>query len=294
MSHMVHVSNYLIYEVITILKLNIHMEKAHISKLRIYPIKSLGHVEVEEAEIGIRSLKYDRQFAMVDENGRYVNGKRTGRVNQLQSKFDLSTGSIWLAEKGNEEAIQFELRAGNADLDKYLSEFFDIKLNLVQNDKGEFMDIPAASSVTVVSEASLKALQKDLDRHSLESMRLRFRTNVELAGVGPYWEEQLFQQPGIGMRFRMGKVEMIGVSPRARCNVPPQDPNSGEMDYHFVKNMIASRNTHLPEGSTLLQYGRTAYFLTVNVYLPETQVGKKLYLNDEIEILEPVDLNTQR
>lgn len=269
------------------------MEKAKISKLRIYPIKSLGHVEVEETEIGIYSLVNDRLFAMVDENGRYMNGKRNWRVNQLKTEFDLSNKLVWFSDKNGDERKRFELKEGNVELDNYLSDFFDTKLKLLQNEKGGFMDIPKASSLTVVSESSLNLLQKDLDKHSLENMRLRFRTNVELSGVDAYWEEELFHQQEVGMRFKMGEVEMIGVSPRARCNVPPQNPDSGEMDYSFVKSMVQSRQNHVASVNRLLKFGRAPYFLTVNVFLPETEVGKKLKLGDEIEILEPIRLSAE-
>lgn len=266
------------------------MKEAHISKLRIYPIKSLAHIEVEEIELGIHSLKNDRLFAMVDKNGRFVNGKRTHLVNQLKVEYDLPNKTIRLSNKNEDEINTFELREGNEDLDNYLSDFFDIPLNLKQNSNGQFMDIPAESSLTLVSEASLQLLQKELERYSLENIRMRFRSNIELVGVGAFWEEQLFRAPGTGMLFKIGDVEMTGISPRARCNVPPQNPTSGEIDYHFVKDMISSRNKHPQTNKKILQYGRQSYFLTVNVYVDKSEAGKKLSLNDKVEILEPVQL----
>jgi len=135
------------------------MKEAHISKLRIYPIKSLSHIEVEEIKLGIHSLKNDRLFAMVDKNGRFVNGKRTHLVNQLKVEYDLPNKTIQLSDKNEDKTNVFELREDNEDLDNYLSNFFDIPLNLKQNSNGQFMDIPAESSLTVVSEASLQLLQ---------------------------------------------------------------------------------------------------------------------------------------
>lgn len=267
------------------------MEKARISKLRIYPIKSLGHVEIEEAEVGIFALKNDRLYAMVDKDGRYMNGKRNWKVNQLKSEYDLPNGLILLSDKKGGERKSFKLKDGNTELDNYLSDFFETKVKLIKNELGEFMDIPKASSLTVISKASLEYLQKDLKQHSLENMRLRFRTNVELSGVSAFWEEQLYQQPGTGIRFKIGEVEMIGISPRARCNVPPQNPNTGEMDYNFVKNVIQSRNNHEEIANKLLQYGRATYFLTINILLPQTETGKKLRIGDEVEILESVKLS---
>ena len=61
--------------------------KPFLSKIRLYPVKSLDPIEVTEAEVGIRSLLYDREFAMVTKDWRYVNGKRTGRVNELKTEF---------------------------------------------------------------------------------------------------------------------------------------------------------------------------------------------------------------
>ena len=266
------------------------MKNPRIARLRVYPIKSLDPVEVQEAEIGVRSLKDDRLFAMVDETGRYINGKRTGRVNQLKAEYDLSNRLVTLSERKGEEKETFELRAGNNELNEYLSNFFGINLTLMENTQGEFMDIPSISSVTIVSEASLKSLQQDFNNHTLEDLRLRFRTNIEIADVDAYWEEKLFGIPDVGMRFRVGNVEMIGVSPRARCNVPPQHPFTGELDKTFVRKMIESRNNNLPADSTLLQHGRNTYYLTVNVYVPDHETGKHIKVNDYLEIKEAVNL----
>jgi len=134
------------------------MKKAHISRLRIYPIKSLGHIEVEATVIGIHSLKNDRLFAMIDKDGRYVNGKRTNKVNLLKTNFDLANNLIKFSNKENGEQAIFELKEGNPELDNYLSDFFNVSLNLIQNEQGQFMDIPLQSSLTVVSEASLQSV----------------------------------------------------------------------------------------------------------------------------------------
>jgi len=266
------------------------MQNPYISKIRIYPVKSLDPIEVEEAEIGIRSLKHDRTFAMLANDGRFINGKRTGRVNQLKTEYDLEENLIHLTPRSGGATNTFELKEGNKKLNEYLELFFEMKLNLLHRTKGELMDIPGTSSVTVVSEASLQSLQNDFSDKTLEDIRLRFRTNIEISGVDAYWEENLFSTPGIGMKFLVGDVEMVGVSPRARCNVPPRNPLTGETDKTFVKKMIASRNNSLPEESKLPLYGNS-YHLTVNTYVPESQQGKVIKLGDPVRILEPVNLN---
>lgn len=259
-------------------------EVAHVSKLHIYPIKALGHIELSEALIGEHSLVNDRVFAMVDKTGRYLNGKRTSQVNLLKTTYDLERGAVTFLDTRTDSATEFELREGNDRLDEYLSDFFSMKLNLKYNVEGQFMDIPIVAALTVVSEASLRSLQKDLGQHSLESLRLRFRSTVEIAGVEAYWEENLYGKPDTDLHFKIGDVNLIGISPRARCSVPPQDPISGEIDRSFMKAMIDSRTKSMPKQSLLSDYGQVPYYLSVNVSLPKSETGKILRLQDEVVI----------
>ena len=62
---------------------------ASISKIRIFPIKSLNHIELSEVEIGVRSIQGDQVFAILDDNGHYINGKRTNLVNLLDANFEI-------------------------------------------------------------------------------------------------------------------------------------------------------------------------------------------------------------
>lgn len=266
------------------------MNKPFVSKIRIYPIKSLDALELNQAEIGIRSLKGDREFAMLAEDGRYVNGKRTGRVNQLHTEFDLENNSITVKERGTDLSETFELNPENEDLKAYLQDFFGLNLYVLQRHKGELMDIPGASSVTLIGEGSLQSLNSDFPRHSLEDIRMRFRSNIEIGGVEPYWEETLVKAPGVGIKFSIGDVEMIGISPRARCNVPPKNPLTGETNKNFVKTMMDSREASLPENSVLPQFGGN-YHIAVNTYIPETEAGKMISVGDPIRIIGPVNLS---
>lgn len=267
------------------------MENPILARIRIYPVKSLDPIELTEAEVGIHSLRYDREFAMLGEDGGFVNGKRTGRVNQLKANYDLPGQLIQLSLRSGGEVKEFHLVKDRELIEKYLSDFFEMKLHFLQRTRGELMDIPGSSSVTIVSEASLSSLQKDMPGHSLDDLRLRFRANLELSGINAFEEEWLFGDPGIGMRFRIGEVEMIGISPRARCNVPPRNPFTGETDKSFVRNVIQSRSKSLPVDSRLPEYGNF-YHLTVNTYIPESQKGKILRVGDKLELIEPVDLSS--
>lgn len=266
------------------------MENPHIASIQIYPVKALDPISLDQVEMGTYSIKHDRAFALLAEDGRFVNGKRTGMVNQLKAGYDLQNQSISLSSRADGEKQTFELRENNPLLTEYLNDFFNMKVTLIHRTNGELMDIPKSSSITIVSNASIESLHQDLPDHSLKDLRLRFRANLEIGNVDPYWEEQLFQEPGTGVHFTAGDVEMIGVSPRARCNVPPRDPLTGETNKQFIKKMMESRATSLPEESKLPSHGGL-YHLTVNTFLPENQTGKKLSIGDEVKILGPIKLS---
>ncbi len=264
------------------------IEGPHISRIRIYPVKSLDPIELDHAEMGTYGLKDDRNFAMMADNVHLINGKRTGLVNSLKAEYDLEQGLITLSKRGDSEKESFELREENRELEAYLSSHFGMKLTLVHDTNGGLQDVPKRGSVSIVTEATLRSLQEDLKMEDLENLRLRFRTNIEISGVEAYWEDRLFNTPGKGVRFTIGDVEMVGICPRVRCNVPPRDPFTGETDKAFAKTMMASRAKHLPSDSHLYEYGNS-YHLCVDTYISPQEKGKVIRLGDEVKPLELLD-----
>lgn len=260
------------------------MQNPHVAFIQIFPIKALDPVILQEAKVAPHALEFDRRFAMLAEDGRYVNGKRTGKVNALKAEFDLENRVLSLGLRKGGSREKFELRGGNPALEAYLSDFFGMKIAFLERERGELMDMPEVAGLTVLSTNSLESLRRDMPRHSLEDLRLRFRSTIELDGVPAYWEDQLFGAPGTEVRFRLGEVEAVGLSPRARCTVPPRNPQTGDSENNFAKLMTLSRQEHLPEGSALPEYGHF-YHLAVNVRIPESEIGKTIRVGDPIELL---------
>lgn len=127
------------------------MLKPFIKRIRIYPIKSLDPIAIQKSDIGIRSLKHDRSFAMLAEDGRFVNGKRTGLVNTLKAEYDIENSTVKFSQRNEDQKFTFELRESNDELNDFLSNYFNIKLFLLHRTKGELMDIPSASREAVFS-----------------------------------------------------------------------------------------------------------------------------------------------
>ena len=64
------------------------MQTPYLAKILLYPIKSLDGIEVEQATIlSSGALQYDREFAFVDGQNRFVNGKRYPQIHLLRSQF---------------------------------------------------------------------------------------------------------------------------------------------------------------------------------------------------------------
>lgn len=263
--------------------------KPYLNRIAIYPIKSLDPIELQAVEVGVRSLLHDREFAMVAENGRALNGKRSGLVCTLRAEFDIENQTVSFSLRDSNTQHTFSLVDETRPIGEYLSEFFGERVVIVRNTHGRLMDIPDVSSVTLVSEASLQSLRGEFSEHTLYNLRLRFRANLELAGVDAFWEETLIGPPGSGTRFRIGEVEMIAVSPRARCNVPPRDPQTGIPDKEFMRRMVKNRKISLPAESHIPEFG-SLYHLTINTFLPDSELGKWLRIGDQLEIISRVDL----
>ena len=86
------------------------------------------------------------------------------------------------------------------------------------------------------------------------------------------------------MEFKIGEVSMFGMSPRGRCVVPTRNPETGEVIHAFPKMFARQRAASLPEWSTLNEYGHH-YHLTVNCYIPATEVGKWIEVGNEVKIM---------
>jgi len=255
-----------------------------LSKIRIYPIKSLDPVELSQVKIGVRSLLGDRRYALIHEDGGFINGKRTGRVNQLETSFDGALEQVSFQTRGIGEKITFHLEREKQEIERYLSEFFSMKVHFLRNDQGRLLDVPDESAVTVVAQETYQELSDALS-DPLDRLRLRFRANLEISQVPSYWEELLVSgNSETGVPFRIGEVNFLGIRLRARCNVPPRNPFTGETDKTFIKKMLASRESSVPPWSSIRNLD-SLYHLTVDTFIPDAETGKEIKVGDHLEIL---------
>jgi uncharacterized protein YcbX len=251
-----------------------------VCRIEIFPIKSLDGVTVEEAGVtpgGI--LENDRIYAIMDEEGKFMNGKRTARVHQLRSAFDPKFAEVRLWENGG-SPTQFAL-SDLPPINKWLSDFFSLAVSLHRNPEKGFPDDTIAFGPTIASLESLQAIQQWYPGVALESVRRRFRANLEITGGAPFCEDHLFGAPDTLKPFQVGPVKFLGHNPCQRCVVPTRDPDSGEGIAGFQKTFMQMRKDKLPEWSDARRFNHF-YRFAINTSIPPTEAGKHLRLGDDI------------
>lgn len=256
-----------------------------LSRITIYPVKSHDGISLDKAVITEGGcLLHDREYAISDEEGNFITGKTNPLVHSLRSTVDFDNEIISFRKQHETSWNQFHLQKERSAIQSYLTDHFGVRTLLFRNKTGRFMDIPDISGVTALSTSSLQSVSAWYSNMNLEETRKRFRATIEISGVPAFWEDHLFSKEGRGIEFKVGKVTMFGMSPRARCVVPTRNPETGDVTHAFPKSFARNRAASLPEWSNLNEYGHH-YYLTVNCYIPATEIGKWIEAGDEVKIL---------
>ncbi|BAY18619.1 MOSC domain-containing protein [Anabaenopsis circularis NIES-21] len=270
----------------------------YLAKILVYPIKSLDGVEVPQAEVlSSGALKGDREFAIFDVQGKFVNGKRHPKIHLLracytslfgESQFSISTKILSLKIPNYNLPQVFNLDIEKQTLATALSDFFGFSLTIEQNSLMGFPDDTDSPGPTVISTETLTEVASWFPGMSVDEMRRRLRANIEIAGVPPFWEDQLFSEPNKLVSFRVGNVLFYGVNPCQRCIVPTRHPDSATAYPDFQKIFIQKRQATLPEWVKSSHFNHF-YRLSVNTRLPRSESGKILQIGEEIKIIADIN-----
>lgn len=260
-----------------------HMS-AILHRITIYPIKSLDGVSVDE--VGVLSggaLANDRRFALVDSEGRFVNGKRTAAVHRIRAEFDLAATSVRLRSARTDAWQQFSLIGDQRELGRWFSDALGIGCSLVDNAAAGFPDDTAAPGPTVVTTATLETAADWFDGLTLDEVRRRFRANLEIGGVEPFWDDRLVGPPNAEVSFEIGSVRWLGVNPCQRCVVPTRTSATGDATPQFQKVLAARRKASLPPWANAARFDHF-YRLAVNTRLASHQPPASLRVGDAVRL----------
>lgn len=252
-----------------------------LDRILIYPIKSLDAVSVNQAKIlPGGALEHDREFCIVDENGTWVNGKRSARIHQIRSQFDLKTRIAVLSVQ-NDRPVSFHLDHGRSGIEGWLSDYFGFRVFLKQDLNTGFPDDPVSPGPTLISVATLEKAASWFEGVTVESLRSRLRSNLELSEVPAFWEEQLYSADGSPIAFQIGEVQIQGINPCARCVVPTRDAISGDRYPQFQKVFVAQREKELPDWAARERFDHY-YRMAVNTQIAPSESGKVLKVGDTL------------
>ena len=248
-----------------------------LTRILIYPIKSFDAADVTSSNFApAGGLKFDRRFALVDERGQLINGKKFPLIHKLRAAFSPDFATVTLTAP--DVAPQtFRLASGDAELEAFCSHYFGQPVRLTENDEAGFPDDLASPGPTVVSVATLRTVADWFPTLGLDEVRRRFRANLEIdslaAGTAkddcpPFWEDRLFAEDAAPesretVPFRIGSVTLCGVNPCARCAVPTRDSLAGAPDPKFAQEFQSRRRESLPAWAAATAFDHY-YRLSVN------------------------------
>jgi uncharacterized protein len=286
--------------------------------IRLHPIKSLDPVSLTQARIGPGGgLEHDRAWALFSVDGRWVNGKRTAAMHLIRATYAPDLTSVTLAVPGDRRNIPartFPFPGGTEDAAEWFSVYFEQQI-LVRYSPEGFPDDNVANGPTIISTASLRAVCDWFPGLTVDNVRERFRTTLEIDGAevnantagsspsehaaGPnvaanaaganghlpaFWEDQLYGQDERSIvRFRIGEINFEGSNPCARCPVPARDPQSGADLTGFQKRFSDLRRETLPPWAPATRFDHF-YRLATNTRVAPTETGKPLRMGDSLQI----------
>lgn len=271
-----------------------------ISHLYVYPIKSLGGIELTEARLTDRGIEHDRRWMLVDENNRFLTQREFPQMALLRTAIHANELTVY--EKGNEvDAIRVNLYPTETAtvrvqvwddvveaivMEYEINQWFSDKLNRVcklvympdasqrkvdadyalNNELTGFSD---AFPVLMIGQASLD----DLNSRLTTAVPMnRFRPNIVFTG-GTAFEEDTMNY------FQINGIDLYAVKPCARCVVTTTDQETGIIAKEPLKTLASYRT-----GNNKVYFGQNILYkqegiLRVGDELKVVQVKEALQLN---------------
>ena len=203
-----------------------------VSELYTYPIKSLGGVAVQNAEVTRRGLQHDRRWMLVNEHGHFITQREFPQMALIKTTVETdgvavhhhSGGSLLIPFNGERNPLQqFTVwddtcmgQYINNGFDQWFSEALNMKCRLVympddserEVDQryakpGMITSFADAYPFLLIGQASLNDLNK---RMPLPLPMNRFRPNIVFTGGDAYSEDLMNQITIAGITFYGAKL----------------------------------------------------------------------------------------
>lgn len=236
-----------------------------IKNLYIYPIKSIGGVELNTANCLEQGLEYDRRMMLVDKDGIFITQRDFVRMALIGS--NLSNGGFTFYSKNNEsdkifvphnldykDSISvkvwkhnFFAKTVSNEYSDWFSSFIGSEVLLVKMDddsirKKSLIKSPTSTLLSMadgypylfISQSSLDDLNKRLEAPILMN---RFRPNIVVDDLYPYGEEDLD-------KFTINDIPFRMIKQCARCVMTTINQKTAEKLVEPLKTLSTYKKKH--------------------------------------------------
>ncbi len=233
---------------------------ASVASLHVYPVKSCRGIAVESSPVGERGLAFDREWMIVDGDGKFVTQRELPRLALLVPS--LGNDALALGTTGMPRlTVPFDVDAATRpvtiwrdsfrafdqgdDAASWLSSAMQKPLRLVRFDSahrrycnetyaagsGAHTAFADAFPLLILSEASLSDLNSRLARPLPMN---RFRPNVVLSGIDAYDEDHIDE-------IRLGGIVLKLVKRCTRCKTTTIDQATAMVDMEPLSTLARYR-----------------------------------------------------
>jgi uncharacterized protein YcbX len=237
------------------------MEQATVSRLFIYPVKSLGGIELNHSNVESRGLTHDRRWMLVDEDGVFMTQRSDTRLALFRT--GIKSDGLWIQNQAGESVLApfspggerksvqvwrdiVEAVQVSPEVDSWFSESLGQRCSLVYmpedsvrqtsldfTREGDRVGFADAFPVLVIGEASLGDLNGRLEQALPMN---RFRGNIIVQGWDPYAEDRWVRLSIGGLSFRAAKR-------CGRCSVTATNQDTGEVGVEPLRTLADYRRT---------------------------------------------------
>ena len=260
-----------------------------LSEIWIYPIKSLGGIKLQQAQVTDRGLEHDRRWLLVDENGLFQSQREHPEMALFQTEIEGDFLSV--SHRFKEDKIQIPLLQSFSENEKTISvtvwddtieayevskgandwftKMLGLKVRLVYMPEDSHRKVSPKYAITgneinsfsdgypflVIGQASLD----DLNSRLTTAVPMnRFRPNFVFTG-GEAYEEDSWKE------FTIGELTFFGVKPCGRCVMTTVDQEKGKTSgkdplrtlakYRTVGNSVLFGQNLIGPGTGLVAVG---------------------------------------
>ncbi|QTE38327.1 MOSC N-terminal beta barrel domain-containing protein [Mucilaginibacter gossypii] len=254
-----------------------------VSELYIYPIKSLGGVAVQNAEVTRRGLQHDRRWMLVNEHGHFITQRGFPQMALLKASIQSdgitvhhqSSGSLLIPFNCERKPLQQFAVWEDTCFGQYVSEEFDEWFSEALNMKCRLIYMPDDSEREVdqryakpgmitsfadaypfllIGQASLNDLNK---RMSLPLPMNRFRPNIVFTGGEAYSEDLMNEIEIAGITFYGAKLcaRCVLTTIDQQTAVKAKEPLKTLASYRMKNNKIMFGQNLIHENTGIISVG---------------------------------------